>query len=503
MASASPAEPAAFKGRHEGALVKVVDRSGAGAGGPGADKAVAAKADWEVVADDPALQAALKALPSNYEFEVPKIVARCRKSSARVVALQFPEGLLAYSLVIADILERFTSAEVTVLADVVYGACCVDDLSAEALGADLLVHFGHSCLVPVSATRVPCMYVFVEITFDPSHLVRTVRGNLDPSERVAILGTIQFAPAVAAAREALQGHFAHVWVPQQMPLSPGEVLGCTSPRLPDDVTVLVFVADGRFHLESAMIQNPSLRALRYDPYGKVLTEEGYDTAAMTAARKRAIDRAKHARRWGVVVGTLGRQGNPRVVDRLRAALAAKGLPVTVVLLSEVFPAKLALMRDVEAWVQVCCPRLSVDWGAAFDGEDYFPDPAEAGAAAAAGSSAGSAAPAAKRPPAPLLSPYEAFVALGEAEWLPGGTYPMDFYSSSGGKWTNYYQTEEEAAAQRAAREAARAARKARLAQARAARAARAAEQAAAAGAAKPDAEAGSGCGCGSACAAQE
>lgn len=457
---------------------------------------MAAKADWEVVADDPALQAALKALPSNYEFEVPKIVARCRKSSARVVALQFPEGLLAYSLVIADILERFTGAEVTVLADVVYGACCVDDLSAEALGADLLVHFGHSCLVPVSATRVPCMYVFVEITFDPSHLVRTVRGNLDPSERVAILGTIQFAPAVAAAREALQGHFAHVWVPQQMPLSPGEVLGCTSPRLPDDVTVLVFVADGRFHLESAMIQNPTLRSLRYDPYGKVLTEEGYDTAAMTAARKRAIDRAKHARRWGVVVGTLGRQGNPRVVDRLRAALAAKGLPVTVVLLSEVFPAKLALMKDVEAWVQVCCPRLSVDWGAAFDGEDYFPDPADA---TEGGAAAGGATPTTKRAPAPLLSPYEAFVALGEAEWLPGGTYPMDFYSSNGGKWTNYYQTEEEAAAQREAREAARAARKARLAQARAARAARAAEQAAAG---KCETAAGSACGCASAGTAQ-
>lgn len=32
--------------------------------------------------------------------------------------------------------------EVLVLGDVTYGACCVDDLTAQALGADFLVHYG-------------------------------------------------------------------------------------------------------------------------------------------------------------------------------------------------------------------------------------------------------------------------------------------------------------------------------------------------------------------------
>ena len=39
------------------------------------------------------------------------------------------------------------------MGDVTYGACCVDDFSAAALGADLLVHYGHSCLVPVDVTK--------------------------------------------------------------------------------------------------------------------------------------------------------------------------------------------------------------------------------------------------------------------------------------------------------------------------------------------------------------
>lgn len=32
------------------------------------------------------------------------------------------------------------------MGDVTYGACCVDDFSARALGCDFLLHYGHSCL---------------------------------------------------------------------------------------------------------------------------------------------------------------------------------------------------------------------------------------------------------------------------------------------------------------------------------------------------------------------
>lgn len=120
------------------------------------------------------------------------------------MALQMPEGLLMYACVIADILERCVSLSlsrsvcvgmvrpgknrgggtathhhhhhrrtlvrptltqkhthqpnpfiqtrthsfvpsvrgVVVLGDVTYGACCVDDLTARAVGADFLVHYG-------------------------------------------------------------------------------------------------------------------------------------------------------------------------------------------------------------------------------------------------------------------------------------------------------------------------------------------------------------------------
>ena len=45
-----------------------------------------------------------------------------------------PEGLTLFATSLADIIEKYTNAEVIIMADVTYGACCVDDFSAKALG---------------------------------------------------------------------------------------------------------------------------------------------------------------------------------------------------------------------------------------------------------------------------------------------------------------------------------------------------------------------------------
>ena len=101
------------------------------------------------------LNDAISILPANYNFEIHKIIWRIKSdASIKRVSLQFPEGLLLYACIISDIIQRFGGATVMVLGDVTYGACCVDDFTAAKLGTDLLVHFGHSCLVPITATKI-------------------------------------------------------------------------------------------------------------------------------------------------------------------------------------------------------------------------------------------------------------------------------------------------------------------------------------------------------------
>jgi 2-(3-amino-3-carboxypropyl)histidine synthase len=347
-------------------------------------------------------------LPHAYTFEIPKTIERINHLKATHIALQMPEGLLMYATVLGDILKRLASTlqDVSVLGDVTYGACCVDDLGAKALGCQLLVHYGHSCLVPLQHTVVPCLYVFVEIQFDIKHLVACLQATLaETTPHVYLLGTIQFRHGFPEALQLLKDQGYTVSIPQAKPLSPGEVLGCTSPVLEKADSCVCFVADGRFHLESTLISNPHVKSFyRYDPYSKTLTTESYDHERMKEIRSKSIARAREATTFGVILGTLGRQGNPAIVKRIRQVLKQHEKQSFVMLLSEITPAKLQLFK-IDAWVQVACPRLSVDWGHYMD--------------------------------KPLLSPYELFVCMEETEWRE--VYPMDFYSTAGGPWANYYE----------------------------------------------------------------
>ena len=431
------------------------------------------------------------------------------------------------------------------MGDVTYGACCIDDYTAVALGCDMLVHYGHSCLgpssyqigdlhclnwilVPIDQTTIKTLYVFVEIAIDSTHLADTVRLNfpsdratfyeqlLDSEEtgaaipagqkigktqhlriqassptndlskhgytqqrpqtppqeptRLALVSTIQFVSALQKLKEDLvlgcessetpgslsDGKFGR-WtskyeaiIPRSKPLSPGEILGCTAPALNEvdallSVAILCFkfwltryryLGDGRFHLESIMIANPTVPAFRYDPYSKKLTRERYDHYDMRRARDQAVQSAResiaslpssldlteldpttklsgpmqHRPLWGVILGTLGRQGSFKQLQAITNQLSTSRVPIPYVpiLLSEVSPAKLSLFNPhISTFVQTSCPRLSIDWGYAFA--------------------------------RPLLSPYETNVALGRAKgWMgeaTGGegmektTYPMDFYEA--------------------------------------------------------------------------
>ena len=320
------------------------------------------------------------------------------------IALQFPEGLLLFATTISDIITQFClGTETVIMGDVTYGACCIDDYTARALECDLLIHYAHSCLIPVDVTKIKTLYVFVDISIDTAHLLAAIESNFQPGKRIAMVGTIQFNSTLHSVKSALGRAGFDVLVPQIAPLSKGEILGCTSPRLDaSSVDIILYLGDGRFHLESAMIHNPNVPAYRYDPYARKLTRESYDHKEMYDLRKEAIQNARKAKRWGLILGSLGRQGNPHTMAMIEKHLEQQGILFVHMLLSEIFPGKLAMMPDVECWVQIACPRLSIDWGYAF--------------------------------PRPLLTPYEALVALGSTEpWenSKDGAYPMDYYAREG------------------------------------------------------------------------
>lgn len=192
------------------------------------------------------------------------------------------------------------------MGDVTYGACCIDDYTAIALGCDMLIHYGHSCLVPSNFTQdIKTLYVFVEIGIDSVHVHQTIRANfptdrdalqhgimsieegeeeiktgeqipisgpglrieapsadessvvhLEKSSnatRLALVSTIQFVAALQRLKEDLSVPYSPLstsstplwtsayepFIPRSKPLSPGEILGCTAPKLDGEADAIM------------------------------------------------------------------------------------------------------------------------------------------------------------------------------------------------------------------------------------------------------------------------
>lgn len=347
-----------------------------------------------------------------YDFQLDKIIEKARKLGSQHVGLQFPEGFLEYATRISRHIADEADCEVTVMADAVFGACCVDDLACRFQGIDLLVHFGHSCLIPVDQTVVQTMYIPVTMKFDVEHLIDTIRFNFPSSMKLALQGTIQFSFALPIVQSRLQEEGYVVQIPRSKPLSAGETLGCTAPEI-TGADLLVFVADGRFHVEAAMMANPDLPTFRYDPFTNRFFNEFLSMNELKRIRLGEMKKAYSgkAKRVGLILGTLGRQGSVGVLESLKEYLRDNEIDSFTVLLSEISPERLAQFGpdSVDAWIQVACPRLSIDWGESFT--------------------------------VPLLSSFEAFkVWSGDSEFSESDfNIPMDYYSNDAGPWGNYAQ----------------------------------------------------------------
>lgn len=63
-----------------------------------------------------------------------------------------------------------------------------------------------------------------------------------------------------------------------------------------------------------MIQNPEATFYRYDPYQQKLFLDSYDLDGMKTRRLEAILKTRDANHIGIIMGTLGRQGSPHILN---------------------------------------------------------------------------------------------------------------------------------------------------------------------------------------------
>ncbi|MCQ8893743.1 MAG: diphthamide biosynthesis enzyme Dph2 [Methanolinea sp.] len=289
---------------------------------------------------------------------------------ARTVALQFPEGLKRKAPTLASFL-REEGFSVIVSGDPCYGAC---DLALDTLRhADVLVHFGHT---PLGTGDPRVIYEPYSIDFDPA-VILNVLPSLE-SQTIGLVTTAQHVHLVPAmvAELAKAGITARTRQGSRG-CGEGQVLGCAfgAARIPE-VTEILFVGTGIFHALGVHLATGK-RVIALDPLtGSVVA---VNAERFLRQRHALIEKARSAEIYGLIVSSKSGQ------ERYKAAkdMAERYRNAIVIMVREVCPDEL-LNLGFPAYVNFACPRL------AYDDQSRFP--------------------------APLLTPQEFQILLGEREF---------------------------------------------------------------------------------------
>ncbi|MEM4282443.1 MAG: diphthamide synthesis protein [Candidatus Woesearchaeota archaeon] len=88
-----------------------------------------------------------------YELELERAVEEIKKSDARLVCIQLPDGLKPIASEIAKRLEKETGAKILIWLGSCFGACDTPIAPVASSGVDLLIQWGHSPWVHASCQK--------------------------------------------------------------------------------------------------------------------------------------------------------------------------------------------------------------------------------------------------------------------------------------------------------------------------------------------------------------
>ncbi len=91
----------------------------------------------------------IEELKEKYDLELERVTLEVKKSKAKLVLLQFPDGLKPYATAVVDYLKEKTNSEFLIWLGSCYGACDTP-IGIEKLNPkiDLVIQFGHNELMP-------------------------------------------------------------------------------------------------------------------------------------------------------------------------------------------------------------------------------------------------------------------------------------------------------------------------------------------------------------------
>ncbi|RDA83366.1 hypothetical protein CP532_4734 [Ophiocordyceps camponoti-leonardi (nom. inval.)] len=306
-------------------------------------------------------------------YETARTAAGIRDGGWKCVALQFPDDMLGDAPRVVDLLRRElpSSARIHVLADTSYSACCVDEVAAEHVDADVVVHYGRACLSPTS--RLPVIYVYTSHPLDHEAVFRKLeralddgRGNQDKATvKAVVMADLMFQDHVDGLVRRLHAAGYEGVVTTEVVRDPAAVIPNRKLSLRDDETA----AYSLFHLgdppQSLLLalhsRFASLNVLATPTLESPMVVRSLDDDD-AAARTAGLLRRRYARVLtlasagviGILVNTLSVSNYLSSLELLRRKIAKAGKKSYTVVVGKLNPAKLANFAEIDGWVAVGC-----------------------------------------------------------------------------------------------------------------------------------------------------
>jgi len=298
-----------------------------------------------------------------FEIEEDKIISEARKRGSKRILLQMPEGLKPLGFELAKRIEKETDAEVLVSGDPCYGACDLALYPKKHLGADLLVHVGHA-EIPGEFTQEEIIYVEAHAQVPIDQPMLCAVEMLQTEHVIGLASNVQHIHQLGRARDILHAHGKEVLIgrPSGWLKYPGQVLGCdygSVRAIAEKADAIVILSGGDFHAIGIPLATGK-RTIVVDPYQGNARDMTEYCRKLLRKRWISITRFKEAKKIGIIVGMKSSQMNISLARRLKQLLENAGYSAILLCVTEVIPETLESFLDLEAYVEISCPRISTD-----------------------------------------------------------------------------------------------------------------------------------------------
>ena len=238
---------------------------------------------------------------NGFDFEEDRIKKEIAKLGVKRVMLQMPQGLKQQASNIAKIIEQAGALPI-VSVDPCYGACDVALSEAQALGAELIVHFGHTKML--CQEPIPTLYIEAKANVDVGEAVHQALPLLGAYQKIGLVTSIQHVDTLNHAKELLEnaGKVVLVGSAGQVRCA-GQVTGCNysnAKAIAPQADAFLFVGGGMFHALGVALSTAKPTVIA-DPYDNRAYNVGDEAKRIVKQRFASIQQAKTAKIIGILI----------------------------------------------------------------------------------------------------------------------------------------------------------------------------------------------------------